>query len=268
MFKRILISAVLSASLICMSSSVARAQGAAENVEYKLLDLQLIAGEEKVAQAPMYFQAFALSDVDNTQVRFYQNNHWTDWERLAYEEERANGSSIRFIETSSAFALISNKTTHVKVTLMNFRNRGYEVTESGKIMSDVGVDVAYGDADDALKIISRKEWGADESLGTYVPDENGEENGSDSGNICAPLEKAFPNQYQVTDKVDYFDGRGRNLKWPRTYSNKVKKIVVHHTAQDMKDLNGDSMMNGKDYRLAVQAIYTYHALTRGWGDIG
>lgn len=56
-----------------------------------------------------------------------------------------------------------------------------------------------------------------------------------------------------------FDRRGREI-WPRMYVP-VKKLVIHHTA------------TRNTYTLAeaageVRAIYTYHAKTLGWGDIG
>lgn len=74
-------------------------------------------------------------------------------------------------------------------------------------------------AEDGLKIISREEWGADES---YRLDSNGE------------------------------------ALWPPAYE-KVQKFVIHHTAGS----------NGKDNPAAsVRGIYYWHAIVRGWGDIG
>ena len=39
---------------------------------------------------------------------------------------------------------------------------------------------------------------------------------------------------------------------------KIKKIIIHHTATSKID----------DPEASVRAIYYYHAVSRGWGDIG
>jgi hypothetical protein len=62
------------------------------------------------------------------------------------------------------------------------------------------------------RVISRAEWGADESLMTWAP------------------------VFQVT-----------------------QKLIVHHTATQNDDPDGAA---------TIRAIYRYHAVTQGWGDIG
>ncbi|MBI2941017.1 MAG: N-acetylmuramoyl-L-alanine amidase, partial [Chloroflexi bacterium] len=47
-------------------------------------------------------------------------------------------------------------------------------------------------------------------------------------------------------------------RWPRDY-RVVQKVVVHHT---------DTSTGGNDPAAIVRAIYYYHAVTRGWDDIG
>ena len=50
------------------------------------------------------------------------------------------------------------------------------------------------------------------------------------------------------------------MQWIPRYPKKVQKAVVHHTVTD----DGG---NGQ-VAAAIRAIYYYHAVTRGWGDIG
>ena len=52
----------------------------------------------------------------------------------------------------------------------------------------------------------------------------------------------------------------RLMQWIPRYPQKVLKAVVHHTVTD----DGG---NGQ-VAAAIRAIYYYHAVTRGWGDIG
>jgi len=49
--------------------------------------------------------------------------------------------------------------------------------------------------------------------------------------------------------------------WPRDYVP-TKKAVVHHTA------TGNAYSTVSQAQADVRAIYTYHAVTQGWGDIG
>ncbi len=68
-----------------------------------------------------------------------------------------------------------------------------------------------------------------------------------------------------------FDQWGREA-WPRMYVP-TKKIVVHHTAtltnSNTQDPNYPYPSYNYDQAVQdVRAIYYYHAITRGWGDIG
>jgi hypothetical protein len=55
--------------------------------------------------------------------------------------------------------------------------------------------------------------------------------------------------------------RGKGEIWPRMYVP-VKKLVVHHTATSNSYATVDAAM------AEIRSIYTYHAKTLGWGDIG
>src|SRR5919109_1121170 len=54
-----------------------------------------------------------------------------------------------------------------------------------------------------------------------------------------------------------FDARGTEI-WPPGFYP-VQKVIVHHTA---------SQNNDPDPAATIRAIYQYHAITQGWGDIG
>jgi hypothetical protein len=54
-----------------------------------------------------------------------------------------------------------------------------------------------------------------------------------------------------------FDANGKEV-WPPTFWP-VQKLIVHHTATQNADPNPASTM---------RAMYYYHAITQGWGDIG
>jgi len=54
-----------------------------------------------------------------------------------------------------------------------------------------------------------------------------------------------------------FDSTGHEI-WPPVFQS-IQKLIVHHTATKNQD---------PDPAATVRAIYYYHAVTQGWGDIG
>ncbi len=54
-----------------------------------------------------------------------------------------------------------------------------------------------------------------------------------------------------------FDESGKEI-WPPRYAP-VEKVIIHHTV---------TQNNPPDPAATVRAIYAYHAITQGWGDIG
>ncbi len=54
---------------------------------------------------------------------------------------------------------------------------------------------------------------------------------------------------------------GHRLVWPIEKTRQVNRIVIHHTAENIEETEASDEVFLKD-------IYKYHAITRGWGDIG
>ena len=118
------------------------------------------------------------------------------------------------------------------------------------------------------RIVSRSQWGADESLlvGSLRSSRSdvtiNETTSKSSPRIeeCQRLQREYPEEFSVS-RTETKDSRGRRLRWSRRYSPKVSRLVVHHTALTV----------GTDSRPPVErmrALYTYHTNNRGWGDIG
>jgi len=127
-------------------------------------------------------------------------------------------------------------------------------------------------ANDTLDIITREEWGADESwrlssfygeadpetpvteedIGTEATSTETDRNGDEP-----TIEELYPEDFAISKTVTK-GGDGSTLYWPLEYSKNVKKIVIHHTAGSLTD----------DPEATIRAIYYYHAVRRGWGDIG
>ncbi|MFH0834436.1 MAG: N-acetylmuramoyl-L-alanine amidase, partial [Patescibacteria group bacterium] len=120
-----------------------------------------------------------------------------------------------------------------------------------------------------LGIISREEWGADASLLKKFNDDEATTSSSTVATKCAEWQQNNPDEFRDDGRKISTNDYGEALQWPRTYSPEIKKIIVHHSAESgEKDLNGDGKFTKDDAEIIVQAIYYYHARTRGWGDIG
>lgn len=103
-------------------------------------------------------------------------------------------------------------------------------------------------------VISRSAWGADESK-RYLVDNS---QTADLIEIDSEFYKKYADELQYSRVVEA-DEKGNKYKWPLQYPDKVQKFVVHHTA---------TTGNLDNPAQAIRDIYQYHAVTRGWGDIG
>jgi len=77
------------------------------------------------------------------------------------------------------------------------------------------------------------------------------------------LTSTFPDEQSVDEIHESYNGN--YLKWPESIHNNKTKIVIHHTAEDYTKLLTWWMTAVK---LAIQNIYKYHAITKGWWDVG
>lgn len=122
-----------------------------------------------------------------------------------------------------------------------------------------------------VKIITRAEWGADESL-RYLGNKavwgdttevTPTDPNSATGKRIAYLANNFPDQQKIIRTVT--EENGKKLAWPYEYSSRVGRIVVHHTAENLTDAVA---LDEEDVRRALRGIYYYHTARLKWGDIG
>ncbi len=119
-------------------------------------------------------------------------------------------------------------------------------------------------------VLSRAQWGADESLrfrsqqsstsSVTVQEDNGSVTISERQKECALAHLNYPEEFRVRN-TQREDSDGQRYLWPLSYSRSVKLLVVHHTAIT---IDGDNRSAAE----RVRALYKYHASNLGWGDIG
>jgi hypothetical protein len=154
------------------------------------------------------------------------------------------------------------------------------------------------------RVLSRSDWGADESLRLREtrdriiaeakkkaaeaapkptatpkptpiptpakPTEDGVKQpteASEYGANCSLLQAKYPEEFKVSQVISS-DAAGKAYTWPVAYTQRLRKIVVHHTDTDIKDYDQNGVVDSSDYKVAVRAIYYFHTISRDWGDIG
>lgn len=128
----------------------------------------------------------------------------------------------------------------------------------------------------SLHIVSRAEWGADETL-RYKDNpswqvvyaniaKNAGKPQSDAQiaaterikNIRTYLATNFSEQDTPVETIT--QESGHELVWPIEKTRQVQRVTIHHTADDNRTEKDDLSM--------IRGIYYYHTMVRGWGDIG
>lgn len=207
------------------------------------------------------------------QVQFKTGDKWGQWLDLEEELESQDGDlktkyamassnlaqSFRYKFTMYGDANHSPVISGVKWTFiksgenMNLAPAPIPQYSSSNIVS---VATNYALSSGSPNIISRSQWGANESL-RYT--------NSDSTNIEPELVELSSDFYTKfaselkLSKVIYKDSKNKEYTWPLQYPKTVKKFIIHHTA---------SSENLTDPKQAIRDIYYYHTVSRGWGDIG
>lgn len=201
-------------------------------------------------------------DIDGLMVNF-----GNDWEEV---EIHSHGHEVeRLVFTAPTHTMQfrwdqpgNDESLNLKATLFYYENEGFGGPTSELQASSSLTARAY-------TILSRREWGADEELRIWNPDRYPDDDGDDTPRVdpCASIATAYADEFELT-MVKEYNSEGQPLTWPLQYVKDVEKFIIHHTDSEIRDINGDSLTDTRDYQAMVRAIYYYHAISRGWGDIG
>ncbi len=252
---------------VLLSVSTAFAQDQARNASTFL-------SPEK--EAPMPFTGLGLKwheeEPEGTSadlfVRFFTDEEWGGWNEIEHDIDGdvdvMNPEAFIATDIATAFqykvVLISNDSNVSPV----FRNPEFtyikahefepEKVESMSASIEPVETGFLGSRAPALRVISRSEWGADESLRLYTDDRPEPQ--------LIKQEPDFYKKYAAELKLTRTvatTSEGKLLTWPLEYPENITKIIIHHTATS-KNLDNPKQ--------AIRDIYYWHSITRGWGDIG
>jgi len=205
------------------------------------------------------------------EVKFKEDGEWTDWIKTEEEEDAidiqkkyAMAASNPATAMQYRFILYGDGTNsptveNIDLTFINTA----EILEldpppqpkfSAIRPVSTATYIALISTNDPAGVISRKEWGANESL-RYLAN-------NDTDPVLVEIDDSIYEQFK--DELKYSrvveeDEDGDTYKWPLQYPEEVKKVIIHHTA---------TTKNLDDPEQAIRDIYYYHSVTRGWGDIG
>lgn len=210
--------------------------------------------------------SFGLPGADSDLDVSYKNadGSWSDWQTLVLENEQ----DPTLTETNMMMFPASISDVRVRGA-----ENGYVAHPIRVEKGPAKVEVASTTPTGTPKILSRGQWGADESLLFESPDAQSPETNVSAGDNaattatssqrirdCQDAQKNYPEQFE-TQNTTTKDASGRKYHWPLSYSKEVHLLVVHHTALYVSD-------DDRDPAERMRALYHYHAENRGWGDIG
>ncbi len=212
-------------------------------------------------------------------VRFKTEAGWSDWNKLAGDIDGPVDSAPEY---PSAFLPTNESDTlqyrvylqtvditktpvieNIRFTYINSKETVAALSE--KLVASIGPVTAdpatlekiariKTPTSGQVKIISRSEWGADESLRVYSADRPAPQ----LVKVDDDFYKTYASEMKIVKKVTK-NSDGKDLTWPLEYPEKISKIIIHHTA---------TTKNLDDPEKAIRDIYYWHAITKGWGDIG
>lgn len=218
----------------------------------------------------------AEGEVISVEARFKEPMGWSSWKEIEIEpsenddllagffylEQLANHYQFRIELTGETGYLLSDFAVETQNTLQENSFDLSLIPVAQASISDIG-------------IVSRSAWGANSDYLIKQPTTATTDNGQAGTawekrfTACDQLQLDYPTEFHSDGRKITTDANGKELQWPQTYSKAIKKIIIHHTSTDEgKDLNGDKNITKEDVEALLRAIYYYHAVFRGWGDIG
>lgn len=210
--------------------------------------------------------SFGLPGADIDLELSYKNDagQWSEWQTLALENEQDP------LLTETNMMMFPTSVSDIRV---RGADNGYVAHPIRVAKGPANVQVASTSPMGIPKILSRGQWGADESLLFESPDAASPETNVSAGDNsaattassqrirdCQDAQKNYPEQFETQSTVKQ-DAAGKKYHWPLSYSKEVHLLVVHHTALYISD-------DDRDPAERMRALYSYHAQNRGWGDVG
>ncbi|MBI3619374.1 N-acetylmuramoyl-L-alanine amidase [Candidatus Peregrinibacteria bacterium] len=203
-------------------------------------------------------------DTMNLEVSAEVHGQWTEWTRLGIENEQ--DPTLRestLVLFPQAVARVRFRGEANDFTVHPIRVSRAPTTYHVASLGEVG----------APRILTRAEWGADESqlfASSAAPSSSSaDERVTLAERSDQPAQRVIDCQETIQKYLDEFrtvktvstDASGRSYLWPQSYSPNVRLLVIHHTAMTVTGETRSPLER-------MRALYQYHTVNRSWGDIG
>lgn len=233
--------------------------------DYSVYEIQLDQSETKIIQEDRKFNAISIQTDSVTHDLMV--NFGKDWEDVHIHDLGYGPEALIFTSPTYIVQFKSSEDINFKTHIL-FQ----EPDEIGGMIDTSNLVASTQLTALSFNIINRNEWGVDETMRYWTPEieEALEQNGTSektSSDPCADYATKFQSELGISYVKEYSPD-GSILTWPLQYMKTLRKFVIHHTDSEIRDINGDNRMDNLDYKGIVRAIYRYHTITRGWGDIG
>ncbi len=216
-----------------------------------------------VIESDINWNAMTLFSKDNEalpKIWYQKGNTWVAWHNFEEDEvNQYNNLDLLFAGNERRKITIkSEETVQVVAHFFNTHIPG----ESLVARFDPFDDDSFDDPRTGLarpvsgpKYISRREWGADETLREK----------KFGINLKGFFRSSVPEaklvaKYLRPKVIATRSPGGKKLSWPIEKNPRIKKFIIHHT--------GEYIDEKRDPKELMRAIYYFHTITRGWGDIG
>jgi hypothetical protein len=239
-------------------------------MDYTVQDIELKQSEPSLISEDRLFNAVAVQTAEVTDGLMV--NFGNGWKKVEISDQGYGPEALLFTSPTNIAEFKSDKPANLKAYVF-FMDEigGPDYQSENPDISNLQASTELA-ANNTFKVISRSEWGADESLRYWNPEteQQFEESGTTEktySDPCADVSSEFRSELEVS-YVKESSPDGHILTWPLAYARSIRKFVIHHTDSEIRDINGDNRTDSRDYKAIVRAIYYYHTITRGWGDIG
>ena len=197
------------------------------------------------------------------EAQVLENGVWSEWHLLTPDTDASPYErTSQLLYTDDATMVRLRSSTDTEVTLHGFSVNSEPIRRR--------VAVAGRELGPIETIITRSQWGADESL--RISKEGKAKNMNRIFDMRDPLlntrirncerrAKLYPEEFR-TENQRTVNEDGEPLIWSQGYSPEIHLIALHHTAESSTTAARKSGIE------RMRALYAYHAIGRNWGDIG
>jgi len=198
------------------------------------------------------------------EAQVLESNVWSEWHLLTPDTDASPYEhTSQLLYTNDATMVRLRSATDTEVTLHSFSVSSEPILR-GKLA------VAGRELGPIETIITRSQWGADESLRIS---EGGKAKAmhrifdtrdpllNTRIRNCERRAKLYEHEFR-SENQRKVNEKGEPLTWSQGYSPEIHLVVLHHTAESSTSAARKSGVE------RMRALYAYHAIGRSWGDIG